>query len=106
MYQSIRILRQVIEQMPPTGEIQCKLPKHRKFIIPKGETFVQTESARGAYSYYMAGDGSEFLRRVQVRGPSLVHAFTLLEPLLIGAQLSDVALIMVSLGICPPEIER
>ncbi len=106
MDQSIRILRQVIEQMPPTGEIQCKLPKHRKFIIPKGETFVQTESARGAYSYYMAGDGSEFLRRVQVRGPSLVHAFTLLEPLLIGAQLSDVALIMVSLGICPPEIER
>ncbi|MBV5311271.1 NADH-quinone oxidoreductase subunit D [Chromatium okenii] len=106
MYQSIRILRQVIEQMPPTGEIQCKLPKHRKFIIPKGETFVQTESARGAYSYYMAGDGSEFLRRLQVRGPSLVHAFTLLEPLLIGAQLSDVALIMVSLGICPPEIER
>jgi NADH-quinone oxidoreductase subunit D len=106
MQQSIRILRQVIQQMPATGEIQCKLPKHRKFKLPKGETFVQTESARGAFSYYMAGDGSEYLRRLQVRGPSLVHAFTLLEPLLIGAQLSDVALIMVSLGICPPEIER
>ncbi|WP_242445846.1 hypothetical protein [Chromatium okenii] len=54
----------------------------------------------------MAGDGSEYLRRLQVRCPSLVHAFTLLEPLLVGAQLFDVALIMVSLGICPPEIER
>ncbi len=105
MYQSVRILRQVIEQMPG-GEFQCKLPKHRKFMIPKAETYVQTESARGAFGYYMAGDGSEYLRRVQVRGPSLVHAFTLLERLLIGAQLSDVALIMNSLGICPPEIER
>ncbi|MBK1642813.1 hypothetical protein CKO12_13220 [Chromatium okenii] len=88
--------------MPATGDIQCKLPKHRKFKLPKDETFIQTESARGAFSYYMAGDGSEYLRRLQVRCPSLVHAFTLL----VGAQLFDVALIMVSLGICPPEIER
>ncbi|MBK5963157.1 NADH dehydrogenase subunit D [Thiocystis minor] len=105
MDQSIRILRQVIDRMP-AGEIQCKLPKHRKFKLPRGETFVQTESARGAFSYYMAGDDSEYLRRLQVRGPSIVHAYTLLEPLLVGAQLSDVALIMNSLGICPPEIER
>ncbi|SDY15826.1 NADH-quinone oxidoreductase subunit D [Allochromatium warmingii] len=105
MDQSIRILRQVIEQMPP-GAIQCKLPRHHKFTLPKAETYIQTESARGAFSYYLAGDGSEYLRRLQVRGPSIVHAFTLLERLLIGAQLADVALIMNSLGICPPEIER
>ena len=105
MDQSIRILRQVIERMPP-GEIQCKLPRHHKFTLPKAETYVQTESARGAFGYYLAGDGSEYLRRLQVRGPSIVHAFTLLERLLVGAQLSDVALIMNSLGICPPEIER
>lgn len=105
MDQSIRLLRQVIDRMPP-GEIQCKLPRHHKFTLPKAETYVQTESARGAFGYYLAGDGSEYLRRLQVRGPSIVHAFTLLERLLVGAQLSDVALIMNSLGICPPEIER
>ncbi|MCF7992849.1 MAG: NADH-quinone oxidoreductase subunit D [Thiohalocapsa sp.] len=105
MYQSIRILRQVIARMPP-GEFQCKLPRHHKFRLPKAETYVQTESARGAFGYFMAGDGTEYLRRLQVRGPSIVHGFTLLEPLLVGAQLSDVALIMNSLGICPPEIER
>ena len=105
MVQSIRIMRQVIDRLVP-GEIQCRLPKHRKFKIPRGETYVQSESARGAFGFYMVGDESEYLRRMQVRGPSTVHAFTLLERMLVGAQLSDVALIMNSLGICPPEIER
>ena len=105
MDQSIRILRQVVAAMPE-GEIQCKLPRHHKFTLPKAETYVQTESARGAFGFFMAGDGTEYLRRLQVRGPSIVHAFTLLERLLVGAQLADVALIMNSLGICPPEIER
>ena len=106
MYQSIRILRQVIDKMPAEGAYQCKLPKHRKFKLPKAETYVQSESARGAFGYFLAGDGSEYLRRLQVRGPSIIHAYPLLENMLVGAQLSDVALIMNSLGICPPEIER
>ena len=83
-----------------------KLPTHRKFKLPKDDVWVKVESARGEFAYYMAGDGSQNIRRMQVRGPSLVHAFTLLEDLLVGAELSDVALIMNSLGICPPEIER
>lgn len=105
MYQSIRILRQVIDKIP-SGEIQCRLPRHRRLVLPKAETYIQSESARGAFGYFMVGDGTPFLRRLHVRGPSIVHAFTLLEKLLVGAQLSDVALIMNSLGICPPEIER
>ncbi len=105
MDQSIHILGQVIEQMPQ-GDIMLKMPTHRKFKLPKDDTWVKVESARGEFAYYMAGDGSEKIRRMQVRGPSLVHAYTLLEKLLVGAELSDVALIMNSLGICPPEIER
>jgi NADH-quinone oxidoreductase subunit D len=105
MDQSIHILEQVIQKMPE-GEIMSKIPTHRKFKLPKDDTWVKVESARGEFAYYMAGDGSEKIRRMQVRGPSLVHAYTLLEKLLVGAELSDVALIMNSLGICPPEIER
>ena len=105
MDQSIHILDQVIEKMPE-GDIMTKIPTHRKFKIPKGDTWVKVESSRGEFAYYMAGDGSDKIRRMQVRGPSLVHGFTLLEDLLVGAELSDVALIMNSLGICPPEIER
>ena len=105
MDQSIHILEQVCQKMPE-GEIMAKIPAHRKFKLPKDDTWVKVESARGEFAYYMAGDGSEKIRRMQVRGPSLVHAFTLLENLLIDEELSDVALIMNSLGICPPEIER
>jgi NADH-quinone oxidoreductase subunit D len=105
MDQSIHILEQVIAKMPD-GEVMIKMPTHRKFKLPKDDTWVKVESARGEFAYYMAGDGSDKIRRMQVRGPSLVHAYTLLENLLVGAELSDVSLIMNSLGICPPEIER
>ena len=104
--ESIKILRQVIEQMPTEGLIMQKLPKHRKFKLPKDDILVSTESARGEFNYYMAGDGSEKIRRMQVKGPSLIHGFTLLEKLLVDEELSNVAMIMNSLGICPPEIER
>ncbi|MEA3384025.1 MAG: NADH-quinone oxidoreductase subunit D [Campylobacterota bacterium] len=104
--QSIKILRQVIKDIPQDGEIMQKIPKHRKFKIPKDDIYVASESARGEFGYYMAGDGSEHIRRMQVKGPSLIHGFTLLEKLLIDEELSNVAMIMNSLGICPPEIER
>jgi NADH-quinone oxidoreductase subunit D len=106
MQQTINILRQIIAKMPQQGDVNVKLKKHRVFKIPKGETFVRTESVRGEFAYYMASDGSEKLRRMQVKGPSIVHAVTLLEQVLQGAQLADVAMIMNSLGTCPPEIER
>ncbi|MEA3315243.1 MAG: NADH-quinone oxidoreductase subunit D [Campylobacterota bacterium] len=104
--ESIKILRQVIKQMPKEGAIMQKLPKHRKFTLQKDDIYIASESARGEFGYYMAGDGSENIRRMQVRGPSLIHGFTLLENLLVGEELSNVAMIMNSLGICPPEIER
>jgi len=104
--ESVKILRQVIQKMPKEGEIMQKIPKHRKFKIPKDDILVSTESARGEFNYYMAGDGTEKIRRMQVKGPSLIHGFTLLEKLLVNEELSNVAMIMNSLGICPPEIER
>ncbi|MEA3553342.1 MAG: NADH-quinone oxidoreductase subunit D [Campylobacterota bacterium] len=104
--QSIKILRQVIEQMPKDGVIMQKLPKHRKFKLPKDDVYISSESARGEFGYYMAGDGTEYIRRMQVKGPSLIHGFALLENLLVDEELSNVAMIMNSLGICPPEIER
>ena len=105
MNQSIKILEQIVEKMPD-GDVMIKMPTHRKFKLPKDDIWVKVESARGEFAYYLAGDGTEKIRRMQVRGPSLVHAYTLLEELLVGEELSNVALIMNSLGICPPEIER
>ena len=104
MYQSIRILRELIERIPQTeGEIMALHPKkHRRFKLPDDTAWVKLESARGEMGLFMAGDGSEKIRRMQVRGPSLIHAYPLLENMLVGAELADVSLIMNSLGICPP----
>ncbi len=105
--QSIKILRQIIKYMPK-GEYRTKLPAYpMNWKIPAGETYVKTESARGEFGYYMVTDGSEYIRRMHVRGPAYIHGVTLLEDMLSkGEQLADVAMIMNSLGTCPPEIER
>jgi len=92
--------------MPEKGNIKAPTPNVLHWKIPKGETYVKSESSRGEYSFYMVADGSEFPRRINLRGPSYTHAIPLLEKLLINANISDVSSIMVSLGTCPPEIER
>jgi len=105
MEQSISIIRQVIEKMP-AGEYYNKVPTPLNWFVPPGETYVKTESARGEFGYYVVSDGSLKPRRIHVRGPAYVHGVSLLENILVGANIADVAMIMNSLGVCPPEIER
>ncbi len=105
MEQSIKIIRQIIKYIPD-GPYRTKIPYPMNWKLKAGETYVKTESARGEFGYYMVTDGSEYIRRMHVRGPAYVHGISLLEDMLEGAQLADVAMIMNSLGTCPPEIER
>jgi NADH-quinone oxidoreductase subunit D len=103
--QSISIIRQVIDKMPK-GEYYNKIPNPLTWTIPPGEAFVKTESARGEFGYYVVSDGSDKPRRIHVRGPAYVHGVSLLENILVGANIADTSFIMNSLGVCPPEIER
>ncbi len=103
--QSIDLIRQIIDKMPE-GEVWAPLPNVYQWKIPKGETYVKSEATRGEYGYYVVTDGSEYPRRVHVRGVSHPHAFNLLEKLLVGANISDISVTLVALQICPPEIER
>jgi len=103
--QSISIIRQVIAKMPK-GDYYNKVPNPLKWKIPKGDAYVKTESARGEFAYYVVSDGSDKARRVHVKGPAYTHAMTVLENMLIGANIADVSFIMNSMGTCPPEIER
>ncbi len=105
MEQSISIIRQVIDKMP-AGEYYNKVPNPLNWYVPEGDAYVKTESARGEFGYYAVSDGGLKPRRVHVRGPAYVHGVSLLEKILVGANISDVAFIMNSLGVCPPEIER
>jgi len=103
--QSIRIIRQVIDMMPG-GPVYNKIPNPQKWTLPKGDAYVRVESVRGEVGLYAASDGGLNPRRIHVRGAAYVHAITLLEDVLVGENIADVAAIMNSLGTCPPEIER
>jgi len=103
--QSISIIRQVIDKMPG-GDYYNKIPNPLTWKVPPGEAYVKTESARGEFGYYAVSDGSDKPRRIHVRGPAYVHGVSLLEKILVGANVADVSFIMNSLGTCPPEIER
>ena len=102
---SMSLIRQIMDRMP-TGPISVSLPNLTRWRVPPGEVYTKVESARGEYGYYVVSDGGLKPRRVHVRGPSYVHGVTLLERMLVGANIADVSNIMVSLTICPPEIER
>ena len=103
---TIDLLRQIMAKMPAKGDIKAQTPNVLHWKIPKGETVVRCESSRGEYIFYMVADGSEYPRRINLRGPSYSNAIVVLEKLLINANISDVSSIMVSLATCPPEIER
>lgn len=106
MIQSIDLIRQILKKMPRNGEYHKMLPNVLHWKIDPGETYVKAESSRGEYGYYMVSDGSEYPRRVNVRGPSYTHAIALLEKLAANVNIADIAGLMVSLHTCPPEIER
>ena len=106
VYQSIDLIRQILKNMPRKGPLHITLPNVLHLKVPAGETYVRAESTRGEYGYYMVSDGSEYPRKVTVRGPSYTHAMALLEHLAVGVNTADVAGLMVSLHTYPPEIER
>jgi NADH-quinone oxidoreductase subunit D len=106
MRQSIDLIRQMLEKMPQQGEFFTPIPNVLHWKIPAGQTYQRAECTRGEYGFYMASDGSEYPRRVCVRGPSYTHAVALMEHLAVGVNISDTAGLMVSLHTYPPEIER
>ncbi len=103
---TVDLIRQILAKMPEKGDFKAETPNVLHWRIPKGETYVRSESSRGEYGMYMVTDGSEKPRRVNLRGPSYNNGIAVLEDLLVGANIADVGAIMVSLQVCPPEIER
>lgn len=106
IHQSISLIRQMLDRMPMDGPFQAPMPNVLHWKIPAGETYVKAECTRGEYGYYLVTDGSEYVRRIHVRGPSYTHAVALMEKLAVGTNIADISGLMVSLHTYPPEIER
>jgi NADH-quinone oxidoreductase subunit D len=107
LQQSIRILRQVAERLPTVaGAIRAAIPNPLAWNVPAGEAYVRIESSKGELGWYVVSDGGDKPYRVHVRGPSSMHAVQVLEHLVTGCRIEDVAQIMFSLDACPPEVDR
>ena len=102
MYESVRICRVVLDQLPG-GSISVRSPIALR--PPRGETYFSVESARGEESIYMISDGSEYPYRAKLRGPSFVN-LQILPELLRGHKIGDVIAILGSIDIVLGDVDR
>jgi NADH-quinone oxidoreductase subunit D len=107
LQQSVRILRQIVERLPEIkGPIRAPIPNPLAWNVPAGCSYVRTESSKGELAWYVVSNGGAKPYRTHVRGPSSMHAVQVLEKLVKGCRIEDVAQIMFSLDACPPEVDR
>ena len=101
--QSVKIVRQAIDQLPKEGDVHQAMPK--KIRPPKGSVYSRTESPRGDLGYYITSDGSDIPYRVKMRSPAFT-ALGVLNEIAGGWLMSDVLAILGSLDIVLGEIDR
>jgi NADH-quinone oxidoreductase subunit D len=125
--ESIKIVRQCIERMPPgdyrvqdrkvtppprarIDESMEALIHHFKlftegFRVPAGETYASVESPRGEIGCYLVADGTGKPVRLHIRGPSLYNLQSL-STIAVGGLVSDAVAIISSLDPIMGETDR
>jgi NADH-quinone oxidoreductase subunit D len=125
--ESMRIVRQVLERMPPGDyRVQDKkvtpppraridesmeaLIHHFKlftegFKVPAGEVYVAIESPRGELGCYLVSDGSAKPARLHIRAPSFVN-LQALPHLMRGGMIADAVAIISSVDPVMGEVDR
>ncbi len=103
MVQSVKIVRQALDQLPNDGNVHESLPK--KVRPPKGSIYKRTETPRGDLGFYIISDGSNVPLRVKMRSPAFT-ALSVLNKIASGWMLSDILVILGSLDIVLGEIDR
>ncbi|MCL6649994.1 MAG: NADH-quinone oxidoreductase subunit D [Chloroflexi bacterium] len=100
--QSLRIIRQAIDQLP-SGPVMGNVPK----VIrpPAGECYVRCENPRGELGVYLVSTGERRPYRVKVRGPSFVN-LSAIQQLLLGSYVADAVVILGSIDIVLGEVDR
>jgi NADH-quinone oxidoreductase subunit D len=97
MKQSIKIIEQALEQLPPEGPIVPeKMP--RRLRTPPGEVYSKVESPRGEWGVYLVSKGGDKPYRLKMRSPSFCNLSALRE-MTIGQYLADAVMILGSMDI-------
>jgi NADH-quinone oxidoreductase subunit C/D len=127
MRESLRIIRQCVENMPP-GPVQASHPLAMPMprpamlqdidtliphflnaswgaVVPPGEALVTIEAAKGLNSYYVISDGGTGPYRLRIRTPSFAHLQTI--PMLCrGVFLADLIAIIGSIDFVMADVDR
>jgi NADH-quinone oxidoreductase subunit C/D len=127
MRESLRIIRQCVENMPP-GPVKARhplampMPRDNMLhdidtliphfinaswgaVIPPGEASVTIEAAKGLNTYFVVSDGNTGPYRVRIRTPSFAHLQTI--PLLSrGVFLADLIAIIGSIDFVMADVDR
>jgi len=128
MRQSIKICKQAIDRISPTGVWACDdtrvvpppkdkvytemeaLIQHfllysQGFNVPKGECYVPVEGPRGEHGFYIVSDGSNRPIRVKSRAPSF-FAVQALSRLIVGGLIADVIAVIGSTDVVMGDVDR
>jgi NADH-quinone oxidoreductase subunit D len=102
MKQSVRILRQCLQQLP-AGEFRNK-PKG-VLKLPANEVYQEVEGARGQLGFLVVGEGKAVPRRVKIRGPSFCN-LSITNHVCRQVLLADIPAIVGSIDVVMGEVDR
>ena len=128
MRESLKICRQALERIPPTGAYAIDDPKitpppkdrvytemealiqhflvySQGFSVPAGEAYVPVEGPRGEQGFYVVSDGTNRPWRVKSRAPSLL-ACQALERMIVGGLIADVIAVIGSIDVVMGDVDR
>src|SRR5262249_47156951 len=121
MRESVKICRQALERISPTGPFAVDDPRitpppkdrvytemealiqhfliySQGFTVPAGEAYVPVEGPRGEHGFSIVSDGTNRPWRVKARAPSLL-ACQALEKLIVGGLIADVIAVIGSIDV-------
>jgi NADH-quinone oxidoreductase subunit D len=102
MFESVRILRQCLQQLPD-GPVNAKMPRTLK--VPPGEHYFAVENPRGELGFYIIADGTAKPYRARVRSPSFCN-LSVLPVLARGCLLADMPALIGSIDVVMGEVDR
>ena len=128
--QSLHIIRQLIDHippgpvnvspegkdvLPPKGSVYSSIEgliqhfeiimTNRGFPVPKGEVYYAIESANGELGYYLVSAGENVPWRVRTRPPSFIN-YSCFPKLIEGHMISDVPAVLGSINVIAAELDR
>ncbi len=101
--QSLRILEQVVSDMP-AGPIQEGKPQYQ-VRVPAGEAYGRVEGPKGELGFYVVSNGKPNPWRYHVRAPSFIN-LTAMNEMCRGNKIADVVAILGSIDIVLGETDR